>query len=159
MKTNLYLFLLLAFAILPRLAQAQTTYTVTGLVTNARTGEPVPFASVALIGKQSGAVADENGLYKLVVSRLTDSMAGSSMGYATLRRFIDVERESQAIDFKLVPTGCFRCCSRSRYHGTISGLARSRNAKIFVKPASGAYTVSKIFSRYCASRPFTGLRI
>jgi len=107
MKTNLYLFLFLAlaFVILPRLARAQTTYTVTGLVTNARTGEPVPFASVALIGKQSGTVADENGLYKLVVSRLTDSMAVSSMGYATLRRFIDVERESQAIDFKLVPTG------------------------------------------------------
>ena len=107
MKTNLYLFLFLAFvfASLPDLGRAQTTYTVTGLVTDARTGEPVPFASVALLGKQSGTVADENGRYKLVVSKLADSIAVSSMGYATLRRFIDAERESQAVDFKLAPTG------------------------------------------------------
>ena len=107
MKTNLYLllFLALVLSVSPRLGRAQTTYTVTGLVTNARTGEPVPFASVALVGKQSGTVADENGFYKLVVTRLTDSLAVSSMGFALMRKRIDAERESQAVDFKLVPTG------------------------------------------------------
>lgn len=107
MRANLYLTFFLVFFLFVSVGRvgAQTTYTVTGLVTDAKTGDPIPFASVALMGRQSGTLADENGRYKLVVSRLTDSVAVSSMGYALLRRFIDKERESQAVDFKLLPTG------------------------------------------------------
>jgi hypothetical protein len=84
---------------------AQTQYTVTGLVTDAKTGEPVPFASVALVGRRVGTLSDENGRFALTTKSLTDSLAVSSLGYATLRRLIDKERTSQAIDFKLEPAG------------------------------------------------------
>ncbi|WP_460985528.1 DUF5686 and carboxypeptidase-like regulatory domain-containing protein [Spirosoma fluminis] len=85
--------------------RAQTVYTVTGMVTDAQTGEPVPFASVALTGRRVGTLTDEKGRYSLTTKNLSDSLAVSSLGYATLRRSIDRERISQAIDFKLVATG------------------------------------------------------
>ncbi|MBC3784163.1 DUF5686 and carboxypeptidase-like regulatory domain-containing protein [Spirosoma utsteinense] len=84
---------------------AQALYTITGLVTDAHTGEPVPFASVALVGRRVGTLSDENGRYALTIKNLTDSLAVSSLGYLTLRHAIDKERMTQAIDFKLSPGG------------------------------------------------------
>ncbi|WP_338871878.1 DUF5686 family protein [Spirosoma sp. SC4-14] len=84
---------------------AQTMYTVTGLVTDARTGDPVPFASVALVGRKVGALADERGRYVINAKILSDSIVVSSLGYLTQRQFIDRERTSQAVDVKLVPGG------------------------------------------------------
>jgi len=86
-------------------ASAQTTYTVTGLVTDARTGDPVPFASIALVGRKVGALADERGRYVINAKILSDSIIVSSLGYATQRQFIDRERTSQAVDVKLMPGG------------------------------------------------------
>ncbi|QJD77116.1 DUF5686 and carboxypeptidase-like regulatory domain-containing protein [Spirosoma rhododendri] len=80
---------------------AQTTYSVTGLVTDAKTGEPVPFASVALVGKRVGTITDEKGRYTLRTNVLSDSLVVSSMGYANTRRAIDGERLTQAIDVQL----------------------------------------------------------
>jgi hypothetical protein len=85
--------------------QAQTSFTVTGLVTDAATGEPIPFASVALVGRKSGTLSDEKGRYTLVTKNLSDSIAVSSLGYKTQRKFIDRERSSQAVDIKLVSGG------------------------------------------------------
>lgn len=50
-------------------------------------------------------MTDERGRYKLTAKILTDSLAVSSLGFATLRRALDRERPSQAIDFKLNPSG------------------------------------------------------
>ncbi|WP_420148562.1 DUF5686 family protein [Spirosoma sp.] len=86
-------------------AQAQTVYKVTGLVTDANTGEPIPFASVALVGRRVGVVTDMQGRYTLTAKLLTDSLAVSSLGYKTLRRAIDPERPTQAVDFKLESAG------------------------------------------------------
>ncbi|MBE7179299.1 MAG: carboxypeptidase-like regulatory domain-containing protein, partial [Mucilaginibacter polytrichastri] len=85
--------------------QAQTNFTVTGLVTDAATNEPIPFASVALVGRKSGTLTDEKGRYTLVTKNLSDSIAVSSLGYKTQRHFIDRERVSQAVDIKLVSGG------------------------------------------------------
>ncbi|MGF7214616.1 hypothetical protein GGR92_000756 [Spirosoma lacussanchae] len=102
MKPVLIAFLLVTFLI-P--VHAQTTFTVTGMVTDARSGDPVPFASVALVGRRVGTLTDDNGRFTLTVKVLTDSIAVSSLGYATLRQFVDKERLTQAIDFKLIPAG------------------------------------------------------
>ncbi len=86
--------------------KAQTVvYTVTGLVTDAHTGDPIPFASVALIGRRNGTVTDEKGRYSLVAKILTDSIAISSLGYKVARLGIDRERVSQAVDIKLEQGG------------------------------------------------------
>jgi hypothetical protein len=81
--------------------RAQTTYSITGLVTDAKNGEPVPFASVALVGKRVGTITDEKGRYTLRTNVLSDSLVVSSMGYANTRRPIDKERITQAIDVQL----------------------------------------------------------
>ncbi|UFH53180.1 DUF5686 and carboxypeptidase-like regulatory domain-containing protein [Spirosoma sp. KNUC1025] len=86
-------------------AQAQTVYKVTGLVTDANTGEPIPFASVALVGRRVGVVTDEQGRYSLIAKILSDSVAVSSLGYKTLRRAINPERLTQSVDFKLESAG------------------------------------------------------
>ncbi len=110
MKTSLHphplllILWLLLIGIAPA-TQAQTVYKVTGLVTDANTGEPIAFASVALVGRRVGVVTDEQGRYALTAKTLTDSMSVSSLGYKTLRRAIDPERATQAIDFKLTSAG------------------------------------------------------
>jgi len=81
--------------------RAQTTYSITGLVTDAKNGEPVPFASVALVGKRVGTITDEKGRYTLRTNVLSDSLVVSSMGYANTRRPNDKERITQAIDVQL----------------------------------------------------------
>ncbi|WP_332369212.1 DUF5686 and carboxypeptidase-like regulatory domain-containing protein [Spirosoma telluris] len=93
------------FGIICNTVQAQTDYTVTGLVTDAHTGEPIPFASVALVGRRSGTLTDEKGRYTLKVKLLSDSLAVSSMGYKALRQAVDPERTTQALDFKLMSAG------------------------------------------------------
>ncbi|ADB39169.1 DUF5686 and carboxypeptidase-like regulatory domain-containing protein [Spirosoma linguale] len=108
MKTPLHSLLFLLLLLLSGLTtqtKAQTVYTVTGLVTDAHTGDPIPFASVALVGRRSGTLTDEKGRFSLVVKILSDSLAVSSMGYKPLRRAIDPERVSQAVDFKLESGG------------------------------------------------------
>ena len=101
----LFFFVCLALLIVSRPVKAQTDFTVTGLVTDAQTGEPIPFASVALVGRRSGTLTDEKGRYTLKVKALSDSLAVSSMGYKALRQAIDPERITQAVDFKLVSSG------------------------------------------------------
>lgn len=106
MNRLLFVFVLfLTFVLSANSTHAQTVYTVTGLVTNATTGEPIPFASVALVGRKNGTITDETGRYKLVAKLLSDSLAVSSMGFKTLRLAIDPERSTQAVDFKLKPAG------------------------------------------------------
>lgn len=101
----LILFLCFLLASVSHQAQAQTMYTVTGLITDGRTGEPIPFASVALVGRRVGTVTDERGRYTIHAKVLSDSIAVSSLGYVTQRQFIDRERTSQAVDIKLVSGG------------------------------------------------------
>lgn len=109
MKKNLqiviFLFCCLVLVGVGSDVEAQTEFTVTGLVTDAQTGEPIPFASVALSGRRTGTITDEQGRYTLKLKALSDSIMASSMGYKTLRMAINPERASQAIDFKLVATG------------------------------------------------------
>ena len=72
--------LLLCFSFSMR---AQTTYVVSGQVTDVATGEGIPFASIALKGKTSGTTSDVDGRYSLRVSQLSDSLLVLSLGYRT----------------------------------------------------------------------------
>lgn len=85
--------------------RAQAVYTVTGQVADAHTGEPVPFASVALVKHRAGTLTDEKGRFVLTAKSLTDSIAVSSLGYATQRRHIDRQQLTQSVEFRLIPTG------------------------------------------------------
>ncbi|GAB3271680.1 DUF5686 and carboxypeptidase-like regulatory domain-containing protein [Larkinella harenae] len=75
------LFVILNTLFLPVIAQ--TSYQIKGRVTDAATGEGVPFASIAIKGKTAGTTSDETGQYLLKTTQRGDSLLVSSIGYQT----------------------------------------------------------------------------
>ena len=102
------LFLMVLSALMTTAAFAQNL-TVTGNVTDASNGEPVPFASVHLQGTMTGVSTDANGHYSLSVPS-DGILVFSSIGYKTKevavasRTHIDVamESDSQYLDETIV---------------------------------------------------------
>ena len=92
--------LLLLFAT----AVSAQTYTYQGRITDAQTGDPVPFASVALRGKPIGTATNFEGYYKFTTKERSDSLLVSYVGYATRAKPIDPTLETQTIDVQLAPT-------------------------------------------------------
>jgi len=81
---------------------AQTTFTVSGRVTEAGNGAPIPFASVALKGRPTGVSADEIGAFTLKTPQLSDSLVVSSLGFQT--RTVPLLRQaSQTLQIALSP--------------------------------------------------------
>ncbi|MCB9177847.1 MAG: carboxypeptidase-like regulatory domain-containing protein [Flavobacteriales bacterium] len=94
------LALLIASALAP-LAWAQTTK-VSGLVTDAKTGEPIPFASIAFVDSRIGASTDMDGRYAIETYYATDSIRVSTVGYVA-RSFVVKKDKVQVIDIALQP--------------------------------------------------------
>ncbi len=76
---NIKLFLT-ALAVLITSAAFAQNITVTGVVTDAATGEPVPFASVHEKGTMNGTNTDVDGVYSITVSP-SGTIVFSSIGY------------------------------------------------------------------------------
>lgn len=93
-------FLLLGSCLL---AYGQTTAVLTGNVTDATTGEPMPFAHVYINGSTQGAITDEKGSYKLTGVPLgTVEIAASFVGYQPTTQKIRFENTSpQKANFQL----------------------------------------------------------
>jgi iron complex outermembrane receptor protein len=82
MKPNLNLFFLgLAFLLLPTLMMAQRT--ISGVVTDAETGDPLIGANVLIIGTSTGTITDIDGSYTLELSSGYDQLQFSYTGYTT----------------------------------------------------------------------------
>lgn len=62
---------------------AQTSYKISGRITDATTGEGIPFANIAIQGKTAGTTSDETGKYTLTTNQTGDSLLFSSIGYLT----------------------------------------------------------------------------
>ncbi|TAE38784.1 MAG: carboxypeptidase-like regulatory domain-containing protein [Runella slithyformis] len=84
--------------------QAQN-YTFTGRVTDAQTGDPVPFASVAIKGKTAGASTNFEGFYTIKTTQTGDSLIVGSLGYRTRSKAIQAGVFAQTIDFQLESAG------------------------------------------------------
>ncbi|MPR34799.1 DUF5686 and carboxypeptidase-like regulatory domain-containing protein [Salmonirosea aquatica] len=84
-------------------ATAQTTYRISGHITDSTTRQGIPFVSVAIRGTSSGATSDFEGNYVIVTSRPGDSLLVTSLGYAT-RTYPLTQETDQTIDIVLVPT-------------------------------------------------------
>lgn len=85
-------------------AHAQTVRTVQGKVTDAATGEGMPFAAVAFKGTTTGTTTDFNGHYKLTTRTLHDSLTVSAMSYQVRSKAVDKNAAAQTIDFQLAPS-------------------------------------------------------
>ncbi|MEM7297369.1 MAG: DUF5686 family protein [Bacteroidota bacterium] len=95
LKTHLFLtLLLLGFA-----SAAQQTI-VSGKVTEASTGAPVPFANIVFTGTTEGAIADFDGNFTAKTSLPVDSIEARYVGYIT--RVKPIQRgQSQVINFQV----------------------------------------------------------
>lgn len=83
-----------------RATAQQKVYTISGRVTDAATGEGIPFASIALKGKTSGTASDVDGRYSLHIVQLSDSLLVLSLGYRTASYAI-LSQPVQTIDAQL----------------------------------------------------------
>ena len=92
----LFLLLILSAA---QLCFSQTI-TINGKVTDAKTGEAIPFANVTIIGKFTGTATDTAGFYSFQAPKKTDSLQVSSVGYSTIKKSVR-EGISQTINFEL----------------------------------------------------------
>ncbi len=90
------------FCTLAGAGRAQTAYR--GRVTDAQTGDPVPFASVALKGKAVGTTTNFEGYYQFTTTQRADSLVVTFIGYRTRAKLIQPGVSTQTLDFQLEPT-------------------------------------------------------
>ncbi len=103
MRTLLSVFLLWLCA---GIVLAQTPgSTLTGRVLDAKTGEPLPFASVYINNTARGTTADSSGNYRLInVPPGNQELIGSLLGYQTRRQPLRLtDTRTRQIDLKLEP--------------------------------------------------------
>jgi hypothetical protein len=89
---------ILSFCWLPVSAMAQTM--VKGKVTDAQSGDPIPFANVIFKGTTSGTTTDFDGNFTVKTTSPADSLVVSYMGYTTRTKKVQPD-VSQVINFQL----------------------------------------------------------
>ncbi len=90
---------LLVFLLAGLTLNAQLTV-VEGTVTDAKTGQPIPYAIVVFPDSDIGTVADANGQYVIETTGPDDTLQFSFTGYATLEKKVK-PGQTQTIDVKL----------------------------------------------------------
>lgn len=73
---------------------------ITGKVTDANTGDPVPFANIIFINTSIGTTTDFDGNYVLETNNPTDSITASYIGYKPKNRPL-LKGRSQVVNFQL----------------------------------------------------------
>ena len=92
----------LAALLIPGLAIAQTTR-ITGKVTDATTGEALPFVSVTFVDSRISTNTDFDGIYHFDTYYATDSLRATCMGYKPMTVKVKRDKE-QKIDLVLQPS-------------------------------------------------------
>lgn len=85
-------------------ALSQATYTISGRITDAQTGDAVPFAAVAIKGKTVGVNSDFEGYFTLKTTQIGDSIIVNSMGYRPKAKAIQKALMVQTLDVQLEAT-------------------------------------------------------
>jgi hypothetical protein len=93
-----YPLLFLFIFLVPFGAFAQTI--VKGKVTDANSGDPIPFANLIFKGTTSGTTTDFDGNYSLKTTVKVDSLVVSYMGYTTKTKKVEMGA-AQALNFQL----------------------------------------------------------
>ena len=100
--TQFRYFLFALFMLLSSVIVAQEKTKVKGVITDAQTGEPLPFVNVAFVGKNVGTTTDFNGKYQMDTKWGSDMVQASFMGYEVMEKQV-VQGETNTIDFALEP--------------------------------------------------------
>ena len=123
LRHSLLVITLLTCCALTQLALAQQAYTITGRVTDAATGEGIPFASLALKGTLVGTTSNAEGQYKFQTTQFADSIQVFSLGYQT-RVYRLLAIASQTVDVQLV-----------------AAATKLQEVKIYAKKGDPAYRI------------------
>ncbi|MDR9488092.1 DUF5686 family protein [Salibacter sp.] len=107
MKTSLRTYLYFALTLLlvsfsASMVRAQYT-SVSGTVTDAKTGEPLPFVNISFVNKNIGTTTDLNGYYEIKTQWASDKLRASFVGYKPQERMIQ-PGEKQEVNFELKQT-------------------------------------------------------
>ncbi|HEX8038487.1 MAG TPA: DUF5686 family protein, partial [Chryseosolibacter sp.] len=97
-RSHLLLRIILFVFVLPFSALSQTV--VKGKVTDANSGDPIPFANLIFRGTTIGTTTDFDGNYSLKTTARVDSLVASYMGYTTRSKYVQTG-VSQVINFQL----------------------------------------------------------
>lgn len=82
---------------------SQTTYTIKGKITDASTGDPIPFANIGVKGTLAGTTTNFDGLYQLTYPPPADSILVTYVGYESKSKAIAPNLPDQTIDIQLLP--------------------------------------------------------
>ncbi|MDG1278353.1 MAG: DUF5686 family protein [Algoriphagus sp.] len=82
---------------------ASAQFSIKGKVTDAQTGDPIPFASVLLKGTTIGISTDFEGNYQIDSKVLSDSIMVSYLGYISGVKPLSKD-SNQTINFQLIPS-------------------------------------------------------
>ena len=96
-----YLLAILFTFILSTAAWSQTT--ISGRVTDATTGDPLPYVAIRGVNIRLGAVTDFDGYYAITTSEPVDSLMATYMGYTNVKKAV-VLNQKQLVDFSLEET-------------------------------------------------------
>lgn len=77
------------------------SYNISGTIYDAVTSEPIPFATIKIIGKNTGTTSDENGYYILKVNNGLHEVLFSYIGYNSDTMSINVEGDNVKRDIYL----------------------------------------------------------
>lgn len=101
MKRSLLIFTFLVF--ISNLIYSQQ-FMVSGIVKDKQTGEPLSFATVRVINSSYGISTNKEGEYELKLKKGKYSLAVSFLGYHSDTLRIDLSKNTNKIDFNLIPT-------------------------------------------------------
>lgn len=78
-------------------------YIITGRITDAKNGDPLPFATVGLKGKNINAGAQTNfeGVYTIKTKFMADSIYVSTVNYKKKIKALDKDAATQTVDFQM----------------------------------------------------------
>ena len=100
---KILLFLVFLVSGIFREAYSQTTFSIKGRVTDATSGDPIPFANIAIKASLSGATTNFDGFYQLTYTPPADSLLVTYVGYETRSKAIAQNQAEQTIDIQLAP--------------------------------------------------------
>ena len=94
-----YTFLLITACLLSNLAVAQETI-VRGKITDANSGDPIPYVNIIFQGTSIGITSDFDGNYELKTTTPSDTIVVSYIGYKVKKKFI-TKGITQVVNFQI----------------------------------------------------------
>jgi len=100
---SILLCLTLLLIISGKNAFSQASLIIKGKVTDATTGDPIPFANLAIKASSYGATTNFDGYYQLTYTLPADSILITYIGYESKSKAITPNIPNQTIDIQLTP--------------------------------------------------------